>query len=233
MRLPLNHLRRLWIVVVSLSRSLLPHSRLSNYQRFLVDGGNSLLIDDFNLHGQSQVVDFGGYLGDWSFQIHQTYGSQVCIVEPVPQFVDHLTKRFESNVNVRIFPYVCSSQIGLTNLFLSNDGTGFFADGKSIDVESRSVSDLLDFIGRDVIDLVMINIEGGEYELLGLLQEHGVIAKTKHILVQFHQIAGASPTEHQAIQSMLAISHKLVFDYPFIWQRWDLRSEAKSRSSLR
>lgn len=228
----LDCFRRSKTALVSALRNSLPHSWLGSYSRFLRDGGNSLLIDGFNLGEQSQVVDIGGYLGDWSAQIHEKYGCHICVVEPVPQFFSQIEKRFVSVPPIRLFPYLISSRVGVANLFLSDDGTGYFARGTSVSVESRSVSNLLDFIGRDVIDLLMMNIEGGEYELLGLFLDHGVIAKTKHILVQFHRVAEVSQTEYRTLQSLLANTHDLVFDYPYIWQRWDLSCEINSHSSL-
>lgn len=217
---------RAWLftyaLVSSLRRRVLPRVLLNNHDRFLRDGGNQLLIEGFNIVDNSLVVDIGGYLGDWSATILDTYGCDICIVEPVPVFSQQIIKRFELRENVRIFPYLVSSQIGPRSLFFSDDGTGCFAVGRPVSVESRHVSDFIDFIGRDIIDLVMVNIEGGEYELLSLLVDHGVIGRTKHLLVQFHEVADVSPAEHQALQLALQKSHKLVFDYPYVWQRWDL-----------
>lgn len=215
-------LQRCKSVIIASLRKTVPRRLLSSHQRFLRDGGNQLLVEGFNLGKQSQAVDIGGYLGGWSQKIRDIYGCDICIVEPVPIFFEQIKRRFECCDNVKIFPYLISAQTGTKHLFFSNDGTGFFADGRSVSVESRSVSDFVGFIGRDIIDLLMINIEGGEYELLDLFIEHGVIDRTKHLLIQFHQVAEVSPAEHEVLQLAVSKSHKLVFDYPYVWQRWDL-----------
>ncbi len=218
----LDPIRLIKSVIGRSLRDKVPRKFLSSYQQFLKDGGNLLLSEGLDLGERSEVVDIGGYLGDWSSVIHETYGCNVCIVEPIPEFVSSIRERFDSQKQIRVFPYVISSESGTSFLYFSDDGTGLFADGKPIQVETRQVSDFIDVIGNGVIDCLMMNIEGGEYGLLALLIEHGVIARTRHLLVQFHQVANVSQAEYEALQLKLRNSHRLIFDYPFVWQRWDL-----------
>ena len=52
--------------------------------------------------------------------------------------------------------------------------------------EVRSISEVVSELHIERIDLIKINIEGGEYDLLPAIIDSGLIKRIKYIQVQFH-----------------------------------------------
>lgn len=66
-----------------------------------------------------------------------------------------------------------------------------------------------------------INAEGEEYPLLDRLIESGYISKIENLLVQFHDIYQKDAEERMnRIQRELLKTHRPVFQYKFVWERW-------------
>ena len=66
-----------------------------------------------------------------------------------------------------------------------------------------------------------INIEGSEFELLDHMIDTGYISKVKHLQIQFHNFVNDSEVKRKTIRDKLKYSHKNIFNFPFIWERWD------------
>ena len=75
----------------------------------------------------------------------------------------------------------------------------------------------------NVVDLLKINIEGGEYELLEGLIASGNIKCCKHVQVQFHTAGRDWAGRYSEIRAALDRTHRITFDEPFCWQNWDRR----------
>ena len=78
------------------------------------------------------------------------------------------------------------------------------------------------------IDLMSINIEGGEYELLDRIIEIGMINNIVNIQVQFHQWYPSykqSDLLRKSLQDRLSITHKLTYCYDFVWEDWQIKSQ--------
>lgn len=73
------------------------------------------------------------------------------------------------------------------------------------------------------IDLMKINIEGGEYALLEHLIEAGHIKEIKNIQIQFHDFVPDADKRMCKIQSGLEETHFLTYQYRFVWENWRLR----------
>ena len=69
-----------------------------------------------------------------------------------------------------------------------------------------------------------INIEGGEYELLPILLDKGIINQIKHIQIQFHNVEGGSEDKMKEICRKLSITHEPTYQYKFIWENWTHRN---------
>jgi len=77
----------------------------------------------------------------------------------------------------------------------------------------------------EVIDLVKMNIEGSEYELLDEIIDSGCIGKIKHLQIQFHNFVEDAPRKRKEIRNKLKMTHVNKFNYPFIWERWDIKND--------
>jgi FkbM family methyltransferase len=195
----------------------------SPYQQFLRDGGDRLLTQNLRVMPDNLVIDFGGYRGDWSHGISKAFDPHILIVEPIPQFVGVLRERFKEDSKIEIYPFMVGSESCERELFLNGDATSIAGPGQLVIVKQRGLEDFIGMIrGRDV-DLVSINIEGGEYELLEILLESNCLSIFRTLLIQFHREHHEFEERYARIQSGLSLSHRMVWDYPFIWQRWDRR----------
>lgn len=205
-------------------RSLIPYRFLDAYQKFIHDGGEALLTNGFELSPESTVVDFGGYLGDWSHSINDIYRPHLFIIEPVHDFCNSLRSRFSPFSNVQILPFAIGSGNFASDLSLAGDATSSVGGGLRVPITFQPFSFLLNLIPSKEIDLASINIEGGEYDLLEVLLSHGYIRLFKTILIQFHDLDSDSSVLRKDLQSRLLKTHQLTFDYPLVWQRYDRRS---------
>lgn len=79
-------------------------------------------------------------------------------------------------------------------------------------------------LGIERSPLLIMNCEGGEYEILPRLSQLGIAARFTNIAVQFHQVGADFASRRDACRGALAATHAEQFCYPFVWESWQLRS---------
>jgi len=196
-------------------------------ERFRRDGYNDLITESLLLTADSQVLDFGGYTGDWSARIVQRYGCRIQIFEPIDRFAGQLESRFAGDDRVTVHRFAIGSVDEPREFFLSEDGTGEFSEGVAVLVEFRPARSLHALLPAR-IDVVSINIEGGEYELIPALAEAGVLERCETIFVQFHRVVDEdwSDTRRQACRDLLSSTHECVWSYDYVWEAWRHRERS-------
>lgn len=201
-----------------------PRSRLSPIDLFRRDGYGDLITSNLPLDGTSQVLDFGGYLGDWSAEILHRYGAQIHIFEPVEEFVAQLNCRFAGDNRISIHPFAIGLKEGVRHLHLNGDGTSAFSDGEIALVEFRTATSLVPLL-PDTVDLASINIEGGEYELIPALAQAKLLERIDLIFIQFHRVSDESVTREQreTCRTLLTATHECLWAYDFVWEAWKQR----------
>lgn len=202
---------------------LRPDSSLSPFQKFIRDGYNRRLESDLQLTSDSVVFDFGGYVGDLSWRLHKLFHPQLHIFEPIPQFVAILRQRFEGLPNVTLHPFAIGDTDRRETFGIGAAGTGAFAQAQeSIEVPFCSAKTVLPDLPQ-AIDLAVINIEGGEYELIPALHDCGFLSKIRKILIQFHWVGECPETARNNCRSLLSATHDLEWSYDFIWESYRLK----------
>lgn len=193
---------------------------------FACSGDSSLRVNFNNLNENSIVFDLGGYKGDWTSEISSRYGSSIYIFEPVPSFHKHITNRFDGLKNI----HPCNFGLGSANkkleFHLSADGTGTFGDGGALEFCDIVCAD--EFMKKnkiEKIDLMKINIEGGEYELLEHFISTGFISKIKKLQIQFHDFVPNAISRRASILNSLNITHNLNWSFYFVWEEWTLQND--------
>lgn len=196
---------------------------LSPIQQFALDGYTEDFLKDLPLDDNSVVAVFGGYIGNSSQSFVTNFDCNLEIYEPVPSYFEVLKNRFINNAKVSIYPYAVSDSSAPIKLNISGETSGEFGDGKNlIEVETVDVVDLFTMpISR--FDCLEINIEGGEYSVLSKLISSGKIKFCKVVLVQFHLYGLEQEFDRAKIRVDLNKTHEIVKDYPWVWERWDLR----------
>ena len=142
---------------------------------------------DYDLTADSLVYDLGGYRGQWASDIFARYACAVEVFEPVPEYAGDIEHRFAANPKIAVHQFGLAGQTRTSGIALSADRSSLYgndSDGCQVKlVEARS---FLAQRGFPTIDLMKINIEGGEYELLEHLLEHDLIRHIRNLQVQFH-----------------------------------------------
>lgn len=193
-------------------------------KKWFADRGDETLRLDYPLEQTSVVFDVGGYLGDYADAIHRKYGCQVYVFEPVPAFYAACVKRFRDNPSITCLNYGLSSASGWFEMSLADDGSSFKKSegGSTQKAQIRAITDVVSELGIDKIDLIKINIEGGEYDLLPAIVESGLINRIKFVQVQFHDFIAGAIENRQRIRASLQKTHREMWNYEFVWESWEL-----------
>ena len=186
------------------------------------DKGQARLSDYSDLQPGAVAFDFGGYKGAWTDDVLRCQPDcTVHIFEPHPKFAAELMAKFAKADNVHVHGFALGQNNGTLTLSDSDDGSSAVADlGEAFDVEIRAVSEF--FQNHDIahIDLVKMNIEGGEYDLLPALVDAGVMERIGKLQVQFHLFEPSFQPVRDAIRDQLAATHTCDWVYPFVWEQW-------------
>jgi FkbM family methyltransferase len=203
---------------------------MTPHQRFIYDGGKELLFNGLNK--PTTVAVLGGYLGDsakrWSKIAHEVH-----VFEPIQEFAESLEQNLGDVSNVKVWPYAVGGNNRQAKIANLNDSSSMFRPASesefSHEIQVRDVAELFNrlFLGGRV-DLMEINIEGGEFEVLERIFEAQLSHRIKVIQVQFHEVFESSTERMEAIQSRLSETHSLVWRYDWVWERWCLKTELDS-----
>ena len=201
--------------------------------RFRRDGWNRLLLKDLQLNSDSVAFDVGGYRGDYTASLLELYGCRVHVFEPVGMFADHLDRRFGRDSRVMVHRAALGARAGTFQLDLREDATTASGIGGAGPTRvERSLStptvvsaqvmaiDELESLGIDRVDLMAMNIEGGEYDLITALADSGWLDRVDRFLVQFHDVSPTSRMDRERCHALLAETHACDWDYPFVWESW-------------
>ena len=187
-------------------------------------GDETLRLDYPELNESSVVFDLGGYVGDFAQAINEKYGCKVYLFEPHPQFYEVCKQRFADNDKVIPLNYGLSDEDGEFLLSDSVDGSSFLnpnhAGKGSFSCKIKEVLGVLDELGIKTIDLMKINIEGGEYPLLTHLAHKNRLALVSEYQIQFHDFIPQAISIRNNIIEALSQTHQRTWCYVFVWENW-------------
>jgi FkbM family methyltransferase len=216
-------------ILRQLRRRFFPSEQQLMARKWRADGGDNAMRFNYDLDESSVVLDLGGYEGQWASDLFARYRCSIYIFEPVKSFAARIRERFSRNDRLQVFTCGLGATTRSDEIYLAADGSSKFVSAGNREV--MEIVDAKDWIGMHFgenprIDLVKLNIEGGEYELLERLIETGLIANIRDIQVQFHDIAPDSPARMQRIQAALMKTHEPTYQYRFVWENWTRRKHA-------
>lgn len=189
--------------------------------RWKLDNGDKSLRINYLLNSESVVFDVGGYMGNWSNDIYEKYECYIYIFEPVQEYYRIIKSRFRRVKKIHVLNYGLSSRTTCITLHLAKDATSAY--GESAKRERVKLVNIKDMVRRykiKTVDLIKLNIEGGEYDLLKHLIEVDMIKELKNIQVQFHRSVHNFEVRTSEIQKALRKTHTLTYQYPFVWENW-------------
>jgi FkbM family methyltransferase len=209
-------------IITRLRVSLFPTQEDKEYKRWLSDGGDEKLRYDYDLNSDSIIMDIGGYKGQWASDIYARYNCRILVFEPVKSFAVTIEERFKKNPKIEVFGFALGARRRQETLFLSDDASSLYkTTGIKETIQFENVSEFFTKHNIKRIDLMKINIEGGEYELMPTILEKGLINKIRHIQIQFHNVGADSEENMKAICRDLSKTHKPSYQYKFVWENWD------------
>jgi FkbM family methyltransferase len=188
------------------------------------EGGEKTLRFDYPLTSESTVFDIGGYRGYFVREIVARYDPHVYVFEPIPEFFEQLVKEFGANPKAKICNYGLSDGDSSSQMLLAGESSSIYLAGeKQATVQLRDIEMVVQELGITRIDLIKINIEGGEYKLLPRMLATGLVSICQDIQVQFHAFYPDSRRLRSEIRSALQETHFITYDYPFLWENWRKR----------
>lgn len=199
---------------------------LPEVKRWVLENGDDNLRLNYPLNQNSIVFDVGGFDGSWASEIHKKFDAKVFIFEPVPHFARDIKKTFVGNDKLQVLAYGLSNKNDMLSISLGADSSSFYIKTKDnvICAEVREFShELLTSLGVQGIDLMKINIEGGEYDLLEHMIENGTIKLVKNLQIQFHNFVPNAIQRRRSIKHQLGFTHQETWCYEFVWENWLLR----------
>lgn len=179
----------------------------------------------YDLNQFSIVFDLGGYEGEWTGSIYEKFGCWVYVFEPIKEFAKNIRNKFLQVPKISVYPFGLAGKTEKMLISVQANESSLFKTGGQ-NAQEIDIVKAIDFFYEheiQVIDLMKINIEGGEYDLLDHLIDSGFVSNIKNLQVQFHDFVDDAGLRMYEIQRKLIKTHKLTWQYPFVWENWQIR----------
>lgn len=198
-------------------------SIVSHLQWIQDDADNTLRLN-YPLDENSIVFDIGGYHGNFAEAIYKKYECEIYIFEPIKEFYQMIVERFKNNNKIKVFNFGLSDIDRDILISVSDDASSVHTKSKNKEtIQLQSVSEFIKRNNITYISLMKINVEGDEFEILPELIQSQLMANIENIQVQFHAFIDDAVSKRNDIRKKLSKTHKLTYDYYFIWENWELR----------
>jgi FkbM family methyltransferase len=194
-------------------------------RRWVRDGGNARFRYSYDLGPESVVFDCGAYVGDFASEMIDRYQCKVFCFEPLQGYFEKLSRRFAGQPLVTCLNYGIGSRSMEAKISVEQDASSLFRaaeSGRFETVRFMDINEALQLAGGGRIDLLKLNIEGGEFEILEAILERNLATRFRHIQVQFHQVVPDFHERRLGIREKLAATHRLGYDYYFVFESWSL-----------
>lgn len=196
---------------------------LSPIQAFANQGYTESLYSGLNLTDKSQALILGGYKGDSTFLIYSKFNCNILVYEPIDEYANEISKRISPKSKIILERFAVSADDEGLVLNVSGERTSkFLQSGQIVNVKSRDISLIVKELKK--VELLEMNIEGGEYDVLTRLISTGDINNISTILVQFHNFDLTSELERSKIRNSLNLTHNNIFTFDWVWERWDIKN---------
>lgn len=205
----------------------------NNNERFIV---NNYVRFDYNLDKNSIIFDLGCNIGSTIFSFNKKFKCYIYGFEVVSSLYEVSKKRFKDNDKIKIYNYGLGNSNKKINIYMISDSGGDSSQytkkekrrGNPLECKIRNFIEFVKEEKINTIDLIKINIEGGEYELLEYLTNEDYIKNISNIQISFHtEIHGVYiPNEEERrinIQNKLLNTHNMTWCYPKHVESWKLK----------
>lgn len=190
-----------------------------------VDGDFTLRLD-YDMNANSIVFDVGGYIGDWAASIYSRYNCNIYVFEPVQRLNQRIINRFCGNDKFKMYNIGLGGNTRDMPVAFIGDESSFFLESENSEI--ARIVDITEFMDAHEIghiDLLKLNIEGGEYEILPRLIKSGYISRISNVQIQFHYWIENSDAQIADIRKQLAKTHVQTYSYEYVWENWQIKSK--------
>lgn len=201
-----------------------PSDRDRQCAKWRADAGDRTLRLAYPLSKDSVVLDLGGYRGQWASDLYARYRCRLEVFEPVPRFAEAIAERFRHNEDIRVHSYGLAGKTRTEQITICDDGSSIFRSGdQQQGIELVDIATWFAEHPHDQVDLMKVNIEGGEFELLERMLEANLMDRVTHFQIQFHDLAPDSAERMDRILAGLSNTHEPCYQYRFVWEGWRRR----------
>jgi len=183
------------------------------------DEGDKTHSVNYPLTEDSLVLEIGCYKGLWSFRMAAKYNCFIHNFEPVKSFFEAAKTLFQDNPKVSMFNFGLTNSNVEAEFALYEDSSRPGSGNRTEKVILRDMSEII----MSPVDLININIEGGEYTLLPRMLTTKVAKLCRNIQVQFHDDYPNCIELRKSIRDGLSKTHAETYCYPFVWESWRLQ----------
>jgi FkbM family methyltransferase len=211
-------------VIKKVFNRIFPSNQARRVKPWMQANGDKTLRLNYDLAESSIVFDMGGYEGQWASDIFSKYGCPVFIFEPYKDYANNIQNRFVKNSSIKVFDFGLGKEDKIMTLYSNDDGSSVFGNtGIPFEINIVKASSFITKEKVSKIDLIKVNIEGGEYDLIEELIESNIIGSIKNLQVQFHDFVPDARSRMKKIQASLEATHRLTYQYEFVWENWELK----------
>ncbi|HMP30953.1 MAG TPA: FkbM family methyltransferase [Saprospiraceae bacterium] len=190
---------------------------------YKMDQDNTLRYS-YDIDTNSLVFDVGGYKGEWAEKIFNKYHCYIYIFEPVKSFYNEICLKFAKNEKIKVFNFGLSHHSQKLMISINDDKSSIFSkSGTPQEIEMVDISEFLSKNQINKIDLLKLNIEGGEYDVIDKLTSLGWIINIRDLQVQFHDFVEDSDIRLSKIRRNLESTHYLTYCCDYVWENWRIK----------
>ena len=209
---------------------LMPNKNQKEIKKYFREGGDFSQRFNYLLNEKSIVFDLGGFEGQWSSDLYARFPCNIYIFEPVFSYFKLIQNRFKYNKQVKVFAFGLGAYARKENIFINGDASSiinnYLIHPSSKSFNEISIESIESFTKNNIIkkiDLLKINIEGGEYEVLDFLVKSDLIKSINNIQVQFHNINQHAYQQMYDLRKQICKTHDLVRNYDMVWDFYKLK----------
>lgn len=185
--------------------------------RYFAEGGDQKFRLDHYVVRQGLIIEIGACDGEFTEKLAAKFPhASIIAVEPVRSLFEKAEQRLAHLPNVVVTNLGLWTYDGMVNM--TDDGPASRVQDGGSQVKMTEVGRYLKGLGD--IQLVIMNIEGSEYDLLPIIIQSGAIKKIRNLQIQFHDTYDDAEIAMMALQWDLSTTHTLTYQYPFVMENW-------------
>jgi len=197
---------------------------MTEQEKWERDNGDFTKILEYPLNENSQIIELGGYIGEWLTKVTSKFNPKVLVIEPVPEFYRGLVKKFSHNKKLIFDNSAISTENKKIKLHVKDSRTSesIKVSNDVIQVDAYPISYYLEKYNIEKVDLVQVNIECEEFPLLLNWIENEVLDKIKYLQIQFHTFCEDYQKRYDLIaEGLERRGFKIKYRYGFVWESWE------------